>query len=76
MMRADNIKSRALAGPINRGRIHATPYSAINPRRENAVPNFASDEAKRRSQYSVRMNPKPTACPLTAAITGFLIDGK
>ena len=36
----------------------------------------ASVEAKRRSQYIVRIKPRPTAAPLTAAITGFGIEGK
>ncbi len=75
-MRADNSRSSAFAGPISRGKSHARPYSAISPRFAKAVPNRAPSDAKRRSQYREMMKPSPTAGPLTAAITGFWIEGK
>ena len=75
-MRAEKSRSSALACPINRGSIQASPYSAISPRRANAVLNFALSEAKRISQYNAMTRPSPTTGPLIAAITGFEIAGK
>ena len=70
--RAENSKSSAFAGPTRRGNIHAIPYSAINPRSANAVPNRAASEAKRKSQYNAITNPRPTAGPLIGRNHGLL----
>ena len=75
-MRADSRMSIAFAWPIILGNSQARPYSAISPRRAKAVPNFASSEAKRRSQNIAITSPSPTAGPLTAAITGLGMAGK
>ena len=76
IMRAENNRSSAFATPTSRGNIHAIPYSAINPRREKAVPNRAVSEANRRSQYSAITSPSPTTGPLIAPMTGFPTAGK
>ena len=64
IIRAQKSKSSALACPTRRGNIHAMPYSAISPRRANAVPKRAASEANRKSQYKAITSPKPTAGPL------------
>src|ERR1700722_13821213 len=70
-MRAEKSRSSAFAWPINRGNIQASPYSAMSPRRANAVLNFALSDANRMSQYKAITKPSPTTGPLIAAITGF-----
>ena len=47
--RAEYMRSSALCMPTSRGRSHARPYSAMSPRCENAVVNFAVSAAKRMS---------------------------
>ena len=49
-MRAEYSSSSAFGSPTMRGSNHARPYSAIKPRRENAVPKRAVSDAKRISQ--------------------------
>src|SRR5271163_1320146 len=74
--RAEKSRSSAFAWPTSRGNIQAIPYSAISPRRANAVLNRAASDAKRKSQYKAITSPNPTAGPLIAAITGLLSAGK
>ena len=48
--------------------------SGTTPRREKTKPIFAAVEASRTSIASVSVIPKPTAGPLMAAITGFVMS--
>ena len=46
------------------------PYSAINPRRANAVVNLAPAAANRTSHINAWVSPMPAHAPLIAAMTG------
>jgi hypothetical protein len=48
--------------------------SGTTPRRENTKPIFAAVDARRTSMASVSVMPNPTAGPLMAAITGFIMS--
>ncbi len=49
------------------------PYSAIRPRRLNAVVNLAPAAANRTSHISACVRPMPAHAPLIAAINGLRI---
>ena len=57
---------------MRRGRTHDMPYSAIRPRRANAVVNLAPGAAKRRSHIIACTRPMPAHAPLIAAMTGLV----
>ncbi len=70
-MRPLNDHSSARLIPTARGRNQLAAPSMHIPRRLKTKPNRAVSEARRTSIGSGKVAPKPTAAPLTAAMTGF-----
>ena len=65
-----NMSSRARPTPTRRGRDQVPPPSGMRPRLTKTSPKRPRSLTKRRSQASAMSQPKPTAGPSTAAMTG------
>ncbi len=61
----------ARLAPIRRGSRTVPPSISGTPQRRQNTPNTAVSSATRRSHHSASSSPPATACPATAAITGF-----
>ncbi len=66
--------SMARCIPTARGRNQLAADSGTMPRRAKTKPNFAEVEASRMSMGRVMLAPTPAAGPLTAAMTGLVLE--
>ena len=67
-----SIISFAFCKPISLGNNHELSSSGVSPSFENLIENFASVDAKLKSNQKVQVKPAPSAKPLIAPIIGLL----